>query len=74
MQVSVADAGDLRKQVTITYDASEVRQREDSMLSRYSSQAKVNGFRNGKAPMPGVADIKPKELEYLTVYVKSMRK
>ena len=51
MQVTVEDAGALRKQITISYDATEVRQREDSMLTRYSSQAKMNGFRNGKAPL-----------------------
>ncbi|MHC5067053.1 MAG: trigger factor family protein, partial [Planctomycetota bacterium] len=50
MQVSVADAGTLRKQVTVTYDAGEVASRESQLLQRYANQMNVKGFRNGKVP------------------------
>ena len=50
MHVSVADAGTLRKQVTITYEADEVTSREAALLERYAGRMKVNGFRNGKVP------------------------
>jgi trigger factor len=50
MQVSVADTGTLRKQVTITFDAAEVSSRESTLLQRYAGRMSVKGFRNGKVP------------------------
>ncbi|MDA3962696.1 MAG: trigger factor [Planctomycetota bacterium] len=50
MQISVADAGTLRKQITVTFDASEIKSREDQLLERYAGQMNMKGFRRGKVP------------------------
>lgn len=50
MQVTVADAGTLRKQITIVYDQDEVAAREDQLLGRYAQGANMKGFRKGKTP------------------------
>lgn len=50
MQISVDDAGTLRKQITVTWDATEVKAREDELLERYAGQINMKGFRRGKVP------------------------
>lgn len=50
MQVSVTDAGTLRKQITISYDAAEVQAREQQLLNVYANRMNVKGFRKGKVP------------------------
>ena len=50
MDIQVTDAGALRKQLTITYAESEISKKVEGLLRTYG-QAKVNGFRNGKAPL-----------------------
>jgi trigger factor len=50
MQVQVADAGTLRKRVSISYTASEVTARRDRILGELAGQVKLPGFRPGKSP------------------------
>ena len=50
MQVTVEDAGTLRKQITVAYPADEVRAREERLLGRYAQQTNLPGFRRGKVP------------------------
>lgn len=48
MQVTVADAGHLRKKLTIHYSRDEVQARRAQVLRELSTQVKLNGFRPGK--------------------------
>ncbi len=50
MEVSVADAGPLRKTVTIIYTKDEIEAREADKIAQYSSQLNLKGFRKGKTP------------------------
>lgn len=48
MQVSIADAGSLRKTVTISYTREEVAARRALVLKRLAGEVKLPGFRPGK--------------------------
>jgi trigger factor len=48
MQFSLADAGPLRKQLTLTYTPSEVAARRSAVLREFSGEVRLNGFRKGK--------------------------
>jgi trigger factor len=48
MQVSVVDAGKLRKQLTISYSKDEVQSRRAQVLKQLAGEVKLNGFRPGK--------------------------
>jgi trigger factor len=50
MQVQLADAGVLAKRVTISYTATEVAAKKASLITSIGGQAKLEGFRPGKAP------------------------
>lgn len=50
MQVQVADNGPLAKRVTISYTADEVQAKKGELIKSLGSQAKLEGFRPGKAP------------------------
>ena len=50
MDIAIADAGTLRKQLTLTCPAADVNARADRTLGQYGQQANVKGFRNGKTP------------------------
>lgn len=50
MQVTVDDAGPLRKTVTINYSKEEIAAREADKIAQYSSQINLKGFRKGKTP------------------------
>ncbi len=49
MQVQIADAGHLRKKLTISYSTDEVRARRAQVLRQLSGEVKLNGFRPGKS-------------------------
>jgi trigger factor len=49
MKVNVADAGPLRKKLTISYSRDEVQARRSQVLRQLSSEVKLNGFRPGKS-------------------------
>ncbi len=51
MQVSVVDAGTLRKQVTISYSPAEVQTRRAQVLKQLGGEVKLNGFRPGKGSL-----------------------
>ncbi len=51
MQVTVADAGKLRKSVTLSYSAEEFQARRSQVLRTYAHQVKLDGFRPGKSPL-----------------------
>jgi trigger factor len=48
MQLQVADAGPLRKKLTISYSPAEVQARRAQVLRQLSGEVKLNGFRPGK--------------------------
>ncbi|MBA2479993.1 MAG: trigger factor [Planctomycetes bacterium] len=48
MQVQIADAGHLRKQLTISYSRDEVQAQRAKVLRQLSGEVKLNGFRPGK--------------------------
>lgn len=48
MQVTVVDAGKLRKQLTISYTKEEVHSRRAQVLKQLAGEVKLNGFRPGK--------------------------
>ncbi|MEK7413379.1 MAG: trigger factor [Planctomycetota bacterium] len=50
MQVNVADAGTLSKRVTVNYTVAEIDVRKSDLIKRFAGQAKIEGFRPGKAP------------------------
>ncbi|MGD9873061.1 MAG: trigger factor [Kiritimatiellia bacterium] len=50
MQVQVKDAGPCRKELQISVPADQVKSDYSQMLSGYVKQAKIPGFRPGKAP------------------------
>lgn len=49
MQVSVADAGPLRKQLTLSYSPEEVQARRSQLLRQLGGEVRLNGFRPGKS-------------------------
>ena len=51
MQVSVVDAGTLRKQVTISYSVEEVQVRRAQVLKQLAGEVKLPGFRPGKSSL-----------------------
>lgn len=51
MQVSVVDAGTLRKQVTISYSVDEVKTRRAQTLKQLAGEVKLPGFRPGKTSL-----------------------
>ena len=51
MQVSVVEAGTLRKQVTITFTKDEFQARRGQVLKQLAGEVKLNGFRPGKSSL-----------------------
>jgi len=52
VNVTVTDVSDLRKELTVSLSADELASEEQSILKEFQKQAKVPGFRAGKAPFP----------------------
>ncbi len=50
MNTSVADITDTRKEVTVTVTREEITEKETTMVGEFVKQAKIPGFRPGKAP------------------------
>lgn len=50
MDISVIDAGPLRKTLTISYSSDELAACEQQKIDKYSSQMNTKGFRKGKTP------------------------
>ncbi|HSX08427.1 MAG TPA: trigger factor [Candidatus Saccharimonadales bacterium] len=51
MQVSKKNLSDTKVQLTISAEADELRQAKDAALAALSTNVKVQGFREGKAPL-----------------------
>ena len=50
MNTSVADITETRKAVTVTVTREEITEKETAMVGEFVKQAKIPGFRPGKAP------------------------
>ncbi|NDV61775.1 trigger factor [Puniceicoccales bacterium CK1056] len=50
MNVSITDITETRKDVVVTISSDEISKQESSILKNFMKQAKVPGFRPGKAP------------------------
>ena len=62
MNVTVNDISETRKDVVVTISGDEVAQEEARILKSFIKQAKVPGFRPGKAPEARVRQLYNKEL------------
>jgi trigger factor len=52
VNVSVTDVSELRKELTVSLTSAELVEEEQVLLKEFQKQAKVPGFRQGKAPFP----------------------
>lgn len=52
MNKDIESITDTRKKVVITFTAEEVAKEEKKVLSTFVNQARIPGFRKGKAPLP----------------------
>lgn len=50
VNVTVTDVSELRKELTVSFSASELVEEENALLKDFRKQAKVPGFRQGKVP------------------------
>lgn len=50
VKIDLQDVTETRKTLAVTFEASEVQAEEASLLRQFASQAKIPGFRPGKAP------------------------
>ena len=63
MNVSINDISETRKDVVVTISGDEVAQEETRILKTFIKQAKVPGFRPGKAPEARVRQLYTKQLK-----------
>jgi len=63
MKIEVTDVSPVRKNMAIEADATEVAQERKDVLRRYAQQARIPGFRPGKAPMKVIQARYAKELD-----------
>lgn len=63
MKVTVEDVNDTRKKVHVSVDAEEIAAEAKALLKQFSQQAKIQGFRPGKAPENLVKSKYGKELK-----------
>lgn len=50
MKIDIQDVTDTRKTLAVSFEASEIDAEESNLLKQFASQAKIPGFRPGKAP------------------------
>ena len=50
MSIQVEDVSESRKKVTVVIEASEITSEQTKLVSQFSQQARIPGFRPGKAP------------------------
>jgi trigger factor len=62
VNVSITDINDTRKDVVVTISGEEVAQEEQRVLKKFIQQAKVPGFRPGKAPKSRVMQLYGKQV------------
>lgn len=63
MNVTINDISETRKDVVVTISGDEVAQEESRILKSFIKQAKVPGFRPGKAPEARVRQLYAKQLK-----------
>lgn len=63
MNIQVEDISDTRKTVTVTVTRDEIAEKEGVLVGQFVQQAKIPGFRPGKAPRDMVKKRFKKELE-----------
>ena len=63
MNVTINDISETRKDVVVTISGDEVAQEESRILKSFIKQAKVPGFRPGKAPVARVRQLYAKQLK-----------
>lgn len=51
MKIDIQDVNDTRKTLAVSFEASEIAAEEAELLKQFSKQAKIPGFRPGKAPV-----------------------
>ncbi|MBD5780298.1 trigger factor [Pelagicoccus sp. NFK12] len=51
MKIDIQDVTDTRKTLAVSFEASEIAAEEAELLKQFSKQAKIPGFRPGKAPV-----------------------
>jgi trigger factor len=62
VNVSITDINDTRKDVVVTISGDEVSQEESRILKSFKKQAKIRGFRPGKAPEAHVRKLYAKQI------------
>lgn len=50
MKIDIQDVNETRKTLAVSFEASEIAAEEAALLKQFSQQAKIPGFRPGKAP------------------------
>ncbi len=51
VKIDIEDVTDTRKTLAVSFEASEIEAEEAQLLKQFASQAKIPGFRPGKAPV-----------------------
>ncbi|MBK1880549.1 trigger factor [Pelagicoccus mobilis] len=51
MKIDIQDVNDTRKTLAVSFEASEIAAEETALLKQFATQAKIPGFRPGKAPV-----------------------
>jgi trigger factor len=62
VNVSITDINETRKDVVVTFDGSEIAEEETRILKSFKKQAKIPGFRPGKAPEARIRQVHGKAL------------
>lgn len=63
MKIDLQDLTDTRKTLAVTLESSEIEAEEKTLLAHFSNQAKIPGFRPGKAPLAMVKKRFAKEVQ-----------
>src|SRR5262245_44167591 len=63
MKIDLSDLSPVKKSLSVEVDSEEVTKETTQVLRRYSSQARLPGFRQGKAPAEMVRKRFAKEIE-----------
>lgn len=63
MKIDLTDLSPVKKSMVVEVDVAEVERETDQVLRRYRQQARIPGFRPGKAPLPVVRARFAREVE-----------
>ena len=62
VNLNITDISETRKEVVVTISSDEISKQESDILKNFMKQAKVPGFRPGKAPEPRVRQLFGKQI------------